>query len=139
MSDKIFYRKRLAVEEEGLTVRTEEWISIHETRCFHFCVPKNSFHLITRLNRRGESALSYARRIKQLKRIDKRCSRFAFETQEQALDHLRMLKRRQLQHMERDRACIEAFLGADNFETSRLGDALVPGSSDLVHEHYRFD
>lgn len=138
MARKIFYKKRMQPTEEGLEIITEEWVSLRETECFHFCVPRGETGLLRVLANSGESELDVARRRKTLKRIAKTRSRFAFETESQALEHLKLLKRKQFKHMQRDLQFIEAFLNAERLEKSGYGEK-VPGSRDLVHQHYIFD
>lgn len=135
---KTFYRKRLVPDEAGLIVVTERWVSIHETPCFHHCVTDWNLDLMLRIGGSG-GLLATARRRRQLKRIHKEGSRFAFETEEQAGDHLRFLKRRQLRHLERETKFAEAFLEAESFESNGGDGELIPGTEDLVHWYYRFD
>jgi len=135
---KKFYKKRLVAEEDGLIVVTDSLISIHETRCFHFCMPEREVSNYRLLKRRDESLLDYAKRRKMLKRIDKQGSRIAFETEEKALDHLRFLKRKQLRHMERDKAFIETLLATENIDPCAQMFT-IPDSRDLVHQHFVFD
>lgn len=135
---KVFYKKRLFPVESGLAVTTEKWISIHETKCFHFCIHDRNLGFIEYLNHKGETGLQKARRLKLLKRVSKDCSRFAFETEDEALEHLRFLKRKQKVHMTRDLAFIERFLAAESL-VSDSGMELVPNSKDLVGHHFIFD
>lgn len=135
---KTFYRKRLVPDEAGLLVVTERWVSIHETPCFHYCVTDWSLDLMLRVGGPG-GLLATARRRRQLKRIHKEGSRFAFETEEQALDHLRFLKRRQLRHLEREQKMVEAFLEAEKLKSTGGDGDLIPGTEDLVHSYYVFD
>ena len=138
----IFYKKRLTPTESGLEVITDKWVSIHETPCFHFCVAEWRAKSLTALKRSDETELQYARRLKMLKRIHKSGSRFAFDTEEKALEHLRFLKRKQLGHMERDVTFIKYFLECDTLKPAdRRGfdSLLVPGSKSLVNQHFVFD
>lgn len=132
--DEVFYKNRLEPDERGLLVVTDEYVSIHETRCFHFCVLKSFRPYL----HNGETLLQAARRRKALKRIDKRRSRIAFKTKKEALDHLRFLKRRQLEHMKRNAAFINKFLECEDLE--KYGPMqLVPDSNGLVSEFCVFD
>lgn len=133
---KIFYKKILAPSPEGLEIFTYEWISIHESPCFHFCVPKYEFGVMSTLKGADESDMAYSKRKKILKRISKTNSRFAFDTEQQAIDHLKLLKKRQLAHMLRDTVFIEKFLASSDEEIS---SGLIPDTKDLVGEHYSFD
>jgi len=120
---------RLMSDEDGLQVITEEWSCIHETDCFYHCVSSWNRHL----------SLKTAKENKLVKRIAKGNSRFAFDTKEKALEHLRFLKGRQLRHLKREQKFIAAFLAAENLEECRSGWMRVPGSRGLVHEHLAFD
>lgn len=139
MSDnKIFFKCKLTPTEYGLEVWTDKFISIHETECFHFCVLEYNYRLLSSMKNSDETELQYARRKKILKRIDKNRSRIAFETLEKALEHLKLLKRSQLEHMKRDSLFIEKFLSAETLEMTpdRL---LVPNTRDLVRDYIVFD
>lgn len=142
MMKKIFYKKRLIPTECGLEVITDKWVSIHETPCFCFCVSNRSDKYLQALKRKDETDLTAAKRMKLLKRINKDNSRFAFDTEEKALEHLRFLKRKQLEHMKRDTAFIECFLECETFDqfNRRGGEVvLVPRSKALVNQHFVFD
>lgn len=138
MSEKVFYKKRLIPDESGLIVVTEKLFSIHETDCFYFCIPEFWKKILAVRNFIGETKIAYARRKKILRRISKSGSRIAFETETQALDHLRMLKRRQVEHLRREEAFIEKFLTADKLE-KHLDWSVVPDSAELVRLYLRFD
>lgn len=85
-----------------------------------------------------ETELQIAKRKKLLKRIAKGNSHFAFLTEEEALEHLRMLKRRQVMHMKRELAFIERFLECEKLSNHGIW-LLVPNSSELVGEYLMFD
>lgn len=135
---KVFFKKRLCAEESGLIVFTDRFVSIRETECFHYCIPEKYFHLIASLKRKDESEIQYAKRFKVLKRIHKDGSRIAFETEEKAMEHLRFLKRKQLNHMQRETKFIEKFLGSETLNPDGPYER-VPDSYDLVHDYLRFD
>ncbi len=139
MTETIFYKKRLVAEEDGLLVVTDKLVSIHETPCFHFCIPEHDRRHIEVYRPREESELYYARRRKMLKRVSKKGSRIAFETEEKALEHLKMLKRKQLGHMKRESVFIEKFLSSEELEKAGRDRSRVPGSSQLVNEYFNFD
>lgn len=124
---------RLCPTEDGLQVVTDKWVCVHETDCFYHCVPSWNEGLFTVL---GLKAL---RKRKQLKRIAKVNGRFAFDTKEKALEHLRFMKRRQLIHLKREQAFVEKFLDTENLEGYRTDWMLVPGSKELVNKHFVFD
>lgn len=127
--NKLLYRMRLIPDEDGLQVITEEWACIHETDCFYHCVSGWNRHI----------SLKTAKQLKCLKRISKGNSRFAFDTKEKALEHLKFLKRKQLRHLKREQEFINAFLSAEKLEECRSGWKRVPDSRDLVHKHLAFD
>jgi len=135
--NEVFFKKRLVAESEGLLVITDEYISIHETPCFHFCVLKGQERLYKVLKSGDESIMSYARRAKILKRIDKKCSRFAFDTEEKALAHLKFLKQRQLRHLKRDTDFIKCFL-SEKLEES-WDHHVVENSEEVVNAYCCFD
>lgn len=134
---KIFYKKKLYPSEEGLEVFTNKWISIHETECFHFCVDQSSYYLMNVRCDKNETPLQYAKRNKILKRISKENSRFAFDTEGKAIAHLRMLKKKQKRHMERDILFIDKFLKSNLLKVGN--GEVVEDSSELVQQHYQFD
>ena len=133
-----FYKKRLIPQGDGLIVWTEKFISVHETVCFHFCVTEYCFRLMFALKRKNESPIQYGRRMKCLKRIAKSGSRIAFKSESEALDNLRFLKRKQLNHIKRDQIFIETFLACEELE-QHGSEQRVPSSADLVREYYQFD
>jgi hypothetical protein len=138
MKGTTLYKKRLSPSEDGLEIITDKWVCIHETPCFYFCVPDRVVQTINALKRKDETILAYAKRCKYLKRINKDNSRFAFTDEGAALEHLRLLKRKQLGHMKRDMEFIECFLAADDLEPGRYGE-MVPDSKELVNSYFVFD
>lgn len=135
---KEFYKMRLIPTEEGLTVWTDTWISIHETPCFHYCIQEhNKSYLSAPMNIHGKPNLQVAKGYRlKIKRVDKRASRFAFDTKEGAFKHLQFLKRKQLNHMKRDISFIERFLS----DTSDgVPVELISNTVDLVNGHFIFD
>ncbi|NIB43761.1 hypothetical protein HBA55_29435 [Pseudomaricurvus alkylphenolicus] len=139
MDKKYFYRKRLVPGEWGLEIVTEKWVSIHETPCFHFCVREYNFAFMKARRLDGQTSLQTAKQKGWVKRIAKENSRFAFDTEEKALEHLRFLKRKQLQHMRREIKFLKFFLGTEELEEVGPQSMVVPKSRDLVHQHYVFE
>ena len=135
---QVFYRKRLYPMEEGLSVVTEKWVSIHETHWFDFCVSEHNLSFLQCIKRKDETSFQCARRLKYLKKVAKNCSRFAFETEEEALENLRFLKRRQHIHLTRELKFIKAFLAAETL-IPRNEMEVVPESQDLVCSLVNFD
>lgn len=138
----------MSIEEEGLSVRTWRLYSIHETPCFHFCIAERERGFLTPAFRReGETDLQLAKRKGiRIYRIHKDGSRIAFETEEEAFEHLRFLKGRQLNHMRREIEFVQRFLEATEGKT--LPDlerdtydphqSVVPDTQELVREYYVF-
>src|SRR5699024_1079237 len=122
-------------------------ISIHESRLYHFCVTEGAIvNINVNCSTEGESVLQKAGRLKiRDYRIHKSSRRVAFYTEEEAFEHLRLRKRKQLRHLERDIEFAKAFLritdGAslDEFQSDPPIGRIVPNTEELVNEHYRFD
>lgn len=133
---KVFYKKRLVTEHEGLVVWTDKWVSVRETDCLHFCVMEFAYNAFAKTYEQAKE------RNCKMKRVLKSGSRFAFPTEAEALEHLKFLKRRQLSHMRREIKFIEAavtfFESGAPLEKSR-GVEVLPGTQELVHEFVRFD
>lgn len=136
-NESVFYKMRLVPADQGLEIVTTEWISLHETPCFHFCVPANEGRILHLFHSDKETDLAYAKRRKMLKRISKTNSRFAFDDKDKALEHLKLLKRKQLGHMKRDISFIEKFLSTPDEDLKSIGP--IPCTKDLVHEHFVFE
>lgn len=128
---KTFYKARLIPEETGLIVWMDKYYSVKETPCFHFCVGE--------LDKWRVDSSVLPIKKKMLKRIHKTSSRFAFDTEEQAIEHLRMMKRRQLRHMEREKDFIDSFLACKSLVPARLNERKIPNTRELVMKHLRFD
>lgn len=147
MNPKTFYKMHLNAEEGGLTVNTTAYSVIGETECYYYVVIKFDETMVTFAAKQGsETPVQCARRLKKLKKIDKRNSRFAFETEEKAYEHLKFLKRKQLVHMRREIAFIESFLKSepklDELKERRFYGNIwreIPGTEDLVKEYFNFD
>ena len=132
----IMYKKTWGASEDGVTVFTEKWIAVYETPCFYFCVSEFDAGMAHTFRSKDETDLEYFKRNKMLKRISKINSRFAFDTEQKSLDHLRFLKRKQLAHMQRDTVLIGALLAASDED---LLNGCAPGTRGLVAEYYVFD
>lgn len=138
---KTFYRMKLIPTESGLTIWTDEYYSVHETPCYHFCIAewlRASYEIA------NHDYKSLKKRGVKLKKIAKLGSRFAFETKEQAFNNLIYLKGRQLMHMKRDMEFLKTFLefndtkGFNDLE-EKYGSLVVPGTKPLVLNHFNFD
>lgn len=121
---KIFYKARLIAEEDGLIVWIDKYYPIKETPCYYYCV--DEFH--NKINLKNPP----------IKKIHKTSSRFAFDSKDKAIEHLRFMKRRQLKHMEREAAFINSFLDCDNLKSCYNGME-VPNTRELVSKYLRFD
>lgn len=142
----IFYKMRMGPEERGLIMTTRRFISIRETEHIHFCIDEWNAGRITALALPGETPLKTAKRIGfKTYRINKSGSRIAFATEQQAFDHLILLKKKQLHHMRRDIELVTAFLGevnaktVDDFQPDQLRTRVVPGTDELVSQYFTFD
>ena len=143
---KIFYKMRLVPSEQGLSIWTDRFYSVHETPCYHFCIAEwqRGFD-VPALIKDGETAYqSLKRRGVKLRKVAKQNSRVAFEDREQAFKNLIYLKGRQLMHMKRDLEFLNAFLSFTKDNTlDDLQDVhsqlIVPKTKDLVLGHYVFD
>ena len=82
---------------------------------------------------------SEKKQLKAIKRIAKNNSRFAFDSEDKALEHLKFMKRKQLGHLNRETKFIEEFLSCENLTEWRTDIKLVPDSRDLVHTYLAFD
>lgn len=139
---KEFYRKRIIATESGLEIITETWHPIRETECINFCVSSHHIKMFNRAAAQGEkiTARALAKRMGfPVKQIHKAYSRFAFDTQAKAFDHMVFLQKRRLGHLERDLGLTSVFLSSANLGFTTVDSTVVPESHDLVHQHYNFD
>jgi predicted transcriptional regulator len=136
---KVLYKKRLCPTECGLEILTEKWIPIKETSDFFMCARDSDIELLRFIKSKDETEYQAATRLKKIKRISKTSGRFAFESEEKAVEHLRFLKSRQLKHLKRETAFIELFLDAESFEVASHNTTLVPNSKELVRRFFVFD
>ena len=136
----IFYKMRLIPCPYGLTIEAFEYHSIHETPCFHFCVDKyyKNYPLT-----KGETRMQMLKRMGvKVYRIGKNnTSRIAFPTKEQAYNHMRMLKNKQLDHIDRTVKMIETFLDFDRkvVELDFSKTIVIPESKPIIGELFVFD
>lgn len=131
---KTLYKARLITDEDGLEVWIDKYHSVRETPCYYFCVDD---HNKWRIN---STVLPLKNKL--LKRIHKTNSRFAFDTEELSIEHLRMMKMRQLNHMARETAFIKAFLDCGELKSTVSKSRIiksVPGTRDLIWKYLRFD
>lgn len=132
---KTYYKCKLIPSELGLEIITDEWVSIKETPCYHYCISKFNYGIFKNATNPYEAA----KKRNAVKRVHKTNSRFAFPTKEEALDHLRMLKIKQLAHFERETALINAFIQSEEIKDLDHDVQVVPNTSELVSSYYVFD
>ena len=142
----VFYKMRLAIDEQGINVITKELVSIHESECWHWCIEKSRAGYIRSYQREDESLLQAAKRSgEKIHKVAKVGSRVAFKTIPDAFDHLMMLKRKQINHMRREIAILEDFtkkadgLDIESINPGSYGERVIPDTHEVVHDHYRFD
>ncbi len=127
-----YYRARHSVCEDGLTIYFKTFIQVHETACFSYCVSGDLKHTI---NRSGATGLILVKKLNsegvKVHKIHKTCSRFAFTCKELALNHFKMLKRKQIVHMKRDVGIYELLLES-------LGDVEVKDQKIIHHDSNEF-
>ena len=140
------YSMKMIPTEGGLQIWTNEFVSVHETPCYYFCVRDWQLgHVNTVLVRDGETMIqSLRRRNVRIKKIAKENSRFAFKTKEEAYKQLVYMKNRQMMHLKRDVEFLSVFLRfSKNSEYKDLAgngnNLFVPDTDNLVREHYVFD
>tara|TARA_R110000765_G_scaffold238169_1_gene340853 strand:- start:356 stop:739 length:384 start_codon:yes stop_codon:yes gene_type:complete len=121
---KIFYKMSLQQSTAGLEVRTDKYVSVHETECFHFCV-HNYYN--------GLSYDKVKQRNIKVRRIDKRGSRFAFSTEKEAYANFLWLKKLQLNHLKRNIEKVNFFL---SFEENK--DLSGDFNCGLIPDSYKF-
>lgn len=145
---KEFYKARLTADESGLVVEISEFVSIHESPCFHYVIGKYRGTRLLEALKASESPLAAAKRMKvKVYRIDKRASRIAFETREIAIAHLRFLKQKQIIHLQRELDFCKAFLNAksesleplDTCDGTKPNFFFVPDTQELVNNYLTFD
>lgn len=151
MSETTYFRAGLYPDDEGLTVSFSEYVSIHETPSYSFCVARGDLSRVKAYSGFNKTtAIQAAKQIKAVKltRIHKGCSRFAFKTKEEALKNLKFRKARQIKHLNRELEFAKAFLEkapsmeALTNETHSYGGLcwhVVPDTRDLVHQFIIFD
>lgn len=156
---KTYYKARIGYQHEGTAITFEEYISVHETNGYAWCLPKwhheQLCNTVIYTRKPDESPLQQAKRIwpKFLKRVSKGNSRFAFSTKEEAFKQLKFLKQRQLRHLQRDLDLLTDSLNKlgdkplDSLltEQNKTPDYLnqdsfvIPDTAGLVNRYFAFD
>jgi hypothetical protein len=129
MEQAKFYKMYLSYAEDGLMVHTQEWYSVHETPYYHFCVIKWDKHL----------SYEEAKERKLIKKVAKIGSRFAFSTPAMAMSHLKMLKGRQIMHLERTLMFLKVFLNTVVEIPQKEGVSYIKDTGALVRSFISFD
>lgn len=109
------YKMRLfSLPDGGFEIFEETYGVIHESEQTLFCLVDWEFDNFHRCDtQEGETALQKAHRLHlRVRRVLKTGSRIAFPTRGEAFAHLKLLKRKQRQHLRRDLALVENFLGS---------------------------
>lgn len=142
--EKIFYRAILESQENGLVVTMQKFVSIHETKCMHFCVAEHVLHWVTNWIKDNETKIQVAKDRKlKIYRIHKFGSRIAQPTKQDAFLRLKFIKGKQLGHLQRSLRIVKCFL--EQTAGKKLEDLKVcgrfyqiPESSPVVNELHRF-
>jgi len=136
---KKFYKARLLAEEEGLRIRFDIFIAFRETKYYFLCIDERKMHFMSNNITVKEAK---GKKIK-VSRIMKGNSRIGFESPELAIENLKLIKRRQLDHFKREKEFIDFFLSCEdsgydnvNFEKDRC--LTLKGSKDLVNDYLVF-
>lgn len=142
-NQKKFYRANLHETSQGLEVYFQEWVSIHETPCYHYCINAYNRSLLSYdVIHKGEmdkSPLQKAKRMKaKIKKVMKGYSRFASETKEEAFKALVYRKQCHLSHLKRDVDILGVFLKeieemSLNDLTKNHGSYIVPNTEEIVN------
>jgi len=147
----IYYKAKLVMTEEGMQVVFHEMHQIHETECFSYCVDKPRFPIPEVIKLSGESDLKAAKRLNmKIYRIHKKDSRIGFKNKDAAFKNLLFLKRKQINHMQRDIDLLSYFLeriGEKNHLAMKkelrgeyYGEVrTLPDSSEKLCQYYVFD
>lgn len=136
---KKFYKARLIAGEEGLQIWFDVFIAFRETECYFLCIDERKMHFMSN-NITTKEAIE--KKIK-VRRIAKRNSRIGFESPELAIENLKLIKRRQLDHFKREKEFIGFFLSCEDrdydtedFKKDRC--FTLSGSKGLVNTHLVF-
>ncbi len=143
---KTFYKMTLSPTEGGLSIWTDRFYSVHETKCYYFCIHQwEKVYINTHLLSEGVTAYEQLKNRKsKFKRIHKTCSRIAFDTKQEAYDSLIYRKKKHLEHINRDMKMISAFMKFNENSgyadlKSVHGQDFIPDTEDLVNECFIFD
>lgn len=146
MNNKVFYKVVSYTTHNGVHLVAGKYHLIHETECFNFVIREFDLTCLKPYITPDIDLYQLAKHKNcAIKRFNKTSGRFAFETKEEAFDHFKMLKSRQIGHLKRDLAVIGALVTAINGKTlddfpSHFTDIFIVESTvDVVSKFYRFD
>ena len=147
MKDQLstYYRARLAAQSmEGLSIVFDEWKSFKESECYSWCVNEFQYSRAVMLLNQDGALLKDVKKVVKVKRIDKRHSRFAQKTKDDAIENLRFRKRHQINHLKRELEFAMCFISKEDSDINNVSTPyddylLISGTSDLVQAHYVFD
>jgi hypothetical protein len=144
--DKQFYKMRLCFDEGGFVIVEQEFVSIHETECYHFCISRHCYGYIGH-KAKGIELVRLAKEVgHRVYKVDKRGSRIAFDSRESAFDHLKWMQRRRWNHLNRDLELVGEFnslVDSKSFEEMKLGHKkydwyTIPNTSQITSKHFNF-
>lgn len=150
-----FYKITSFIDELGIRLLCSTYESVHETNCYYFCInslDESRFDFHSKNNKDNLSTLELCKKhFLKIRKVAKINSRFAFKTRAEAFAHFKMLKNKQLAHIERKKGeisltvelikNIDAFSEAEGVREEFYGDrsVLLNGSIDFVRSNYTFD
>lgn len=146
MSD--YFKAKLYMDPSGITVLFREFVTVHETPCYAYCIDKDfDGFLLKPIFLGHEIGLPLLRKLKErnvrVHRIHKTSSRFAFATKTAAFNHLVMLKRLQINHMKRELVMLTRFV--EDVETlapctvNEHDQIVFPNTKELIRKFYDFN
>lgn len=143
-----YCRIYMTPDESGLRLVLVTYVSIHQSHCFDYCITEDGRNRLRSFTTDGETPLQFAkRRGYRIRRIERGTGgRIASTTIAGAMEKFRYLKRKQIRHLERDLKMVNAAIdGIEGRAWSELpddtiaGSKILPGTEDLVNEHYAFE
>lgn len=136
-----FYRYSLMPTEDGLVLLLTTYISVRETHCYHYCATKKMYDFGSRFG----YDFKKMNQSFNLRKIDKRGSKIAKPTKEEAYESLRERKKWQIFHLNRELAFAQAFLNTKEKPSemkpwvfSTDDRKIIPNTEDLVHNFCQF-
>ena len=145
---KTFYKAAHFVSEEGSVIYFKEFKQLHETNCYAYCLEDSSLFIAKKFSQTGKDLISaITNQGYKVNKIHKDCSRFAFATKQLAFEHFKMLKSRQIIHIERDLRVYKKLLESvgskslDELEgdSFRSGSVIVRETQSVILGSFIFD